>query len=149
MPRVYLLSNPAKHLNHFYNIDRAVGRGCPNGREDVLLVQLFLRRVLEGYNDPVPGEKPLLIDGSYGSQTQRYIDHWQKGTNLVNPTAVVADGVISSISERSGLGSRSGRVFGLILLNIQYSDRWGKEWHSNLAHDPLCPTAQLPSIFWS
>jgi len=32
----------------FYNVDAAVGAGCPNRRDDVLLVQYFLREFFKG-----------------------------------------------------------------------------------------------------
>jgi hypothetical protein len=45
MARIYLVQNqPADYWTKvFYTVDQAVGPGCPNRRDDVLLVQYFLR----------------------------------------------------------------------------------------------------------
>ena len=30
-------------FSHYYNIEKAVGSGCPNNRKDVLLIQFMLK----------------------------------------------------------------------------------------------------------
>jgi hypothetical protein len=62
---------------------------------------------------------------------------------------MVEDGVVSPIADRSGAIPGSGKAYTMVTLNTNYSDRWGKVWHSNIAIDPACPTNLLPSIFWA
>jgi hypothetical protein len=150
MARVYLFKRSGVMLNLLYTVDQAVGRGRPNQRDDVALVQFFVRRVLEGWNDIPPGDGPLKIDGIFGDQTRRYIEYWQKGENERSPGWMIEDGVVSPIADRSGeISGSGGKAYTMVTLNTNYSDRWGKVWHSNITIDPACPTHLLPSIFWA
>lgn len=45
MARIYLTST---FLKMIYTTDQAVGTGCPNKRDDVLLVQFFLSNIWLG-----------------------------------------------------------------------------------------------------
>lgn len=149
MARVYLFRQPGVLLRQFYTVERAVGKGSPNQRDDVLLVQFFIRRILEGFNVTIPGERPLAIDGQCGRQTQRYIQFFQKDLNTSYGKHIVEDGVVSPMANRAGLVGKSDKIiYTMVALNTNYSDRYGKEWHSNLAIDPLCPAGALTSIFW-
>jgi hypothetical protein len=147
MARVYLLSKTGPIIDLLYTIDQAVGRACPNLREDVFLVQFLVRRVLEGWNDTLPGP-PLAIDGIFGKRTEEYIHHFQEGENKRVPGLMFVDGVIDPIKDRAGYVPKTDKGYTIIFLNTHYSDRYGKAWHSNIAIDPLCPASQLPSIFW-
>jgi hypothetical protein len=149
MARLYLFSEPGVMLNMLYTVDQAVGRGCPNQRDDVALVQFFVRRVLEGWNDLPPGLPLLSIDGNFAEPTRKYVEYWQKGENKRNTATDwrhYEDGVVSPIADRSGM--RGNNVYTMVTLNTNYSDRYGKVWHSNIAVDSVCPVALLPSIFW-
>ena len=77
MARVYLLDTSFMKLVH--TIDQAVGNGCPNRRDDVLLVQFFLKVVSEGpdQNDLTPdGFGPMHIDGLWGPISQAYLNQY-------------------------------------------------------------------------
>jgi hypothetical protein len=147
MARVYLFGEPTPLLSVFYTVDHAVGRGCPNQRDDVALVQFLVRRVLEGWNNSLPGP-PLVVDGIFGDRTRLSIEHFLRSENKANPGSMVEDGIVSPVTDRIGARSGAGKVFTMIRLNTHYSDRWGKAWHSNIAIDPACPIQLLPSIFW-
>lgn len=150
MARVYLLTTPGTYLNVIYTVDQAVGRGRPNKQDDVALVQFLTRRVLEGWNDLPPGRPALMIDGVFSENTYRYVEYFQNGQNERSPPGfLIADGVISPMPNRSGVVPNSDKMYTIVNLNTNYSDRWGKTWHSNIAIDSLCPTHLLPSIFWS
>jgi len=63
MARVYITTGT---ITVCYTIDGAVGVGCPNKRDDVLLVQFFLKVISEGpaagrYRPPNKG--PITCDG--------------------------------------------------------------------------------------
>ncbi len=137
---------PNRLMGLFYTVERAVGRGCPNQSDDVALVQFLVRRVLEGWNDALPGP-PLVIDGIFGERTQRNIEHFQKGTNRVQEGNMHEDGIVSPMRGREAF-TRAGNVYTIVRLNTHYADRWGPAWHSNLAIDPACPRHLLPSIFF-
>jgi hypothetical protein len=143
MARVYLFAEPGPLVRVFYTIDQAVGKNSPNQREDVFLVQFFLRRVLEGQHLTIPGESTLAIDGLYGNQTARYIEFYQKHENLVQ------DGVVSSPGAGRIVQAPGGEYYMILSLNLQYGYIFGREQHANIAQDPLCPTGQFPSIFFT
>lgn len=55
MARVILPCPPKPQLPYVFVVDRAVGEGCPNHRDDVLLVQFFLRTLISA------GGRPLAV----------------------------------------------------------------------------------------
>ena len=82
MAHVLLTKDP--QATHVYNVDAAVGPGCPNRTDDVLLVQYFLKACFDNpqaftppFGPPPPGP-PLTVDGMAGQITFRWIDHFQK-----------------------------------------------------------------------
>jgi len=150
MARVHLFSKPTAMNKLIYTIDKAVGAGCPNLRDDVALVQFFVRAVMEDGKDyQIPAGAPLSIDGIFGPQTILYIKSWQQQESKLREgfAKPMQDGVISPVIDRSGLGSLSHVRYSIISLNMGYGLVNGIEKHANIATDPRCPTALLPSIF--
>jgi hypothetical protein len=152
MARTYLLKRPTGLIKVLYTIDQAVGAGCPNLRDDVALVQFFLRAVMEddkGYR--IPAGKPLAMDGICGPRTIDYIKSWQAQDAKLSQGAAMPmqDGQISPMTNRTGIASRSHTRYAIVSLNVIYSGANGIDKHANIANDPRCQTALLPSIFWS
>lgn len=150
MPRVFLFNDP--NMKIVYSVEQAVGQGCANRREDVLLVQLFLRVAMENRNgrsfNP-PGESPIKIDGVFGKQTKNYIKFFEEELNRQSPGAGVnKDGRIDPMSPSSGgLGSTAGITFKIARLNFEHLTRRGIEIHNDIKRDPLYPTALNPSLY--
>lgn len=77
------MRNPAL-LRHVYLVQRAVGAGRANRRDDVMLVQFFLKAISHrqdtksGESYKPPGEPELAVDGVCGSHTIAYIRHFQR-----------------------------------------------------------------------
>lgn len=152
MARVYLIDdNPRSHL--FYSVERPVGVGSPNQRDDVLLVQFLLRvraECGEGSAEYVPpGEQPLAMDGMCGPQTIKYIKQYQKIASQKNPAIpLVQDGVVSPVA--AGTGGISGPVTGRMLciagLNSHYGKIRGKPATLDITKDPLFPLALRPYL---
>jgi hypothetical protein len=125
MARVTLLP-PSLGIPFFYNIDMAVGLGCPNQRQDVLLVQHLLVTINDNpnaFSPPVP-QVPLKpgetfrADGFVGPITLRAIQHFQevaksRGNNIAE------DGRIDKATG-SGMGSIMHTQFTIIFLNNAY-----------------------------
>ena len=62
----------------FYNVNYAVGKNCPNYREDVLLVQFFLKRIY--MNEFMKAQTPkgqMKVDGNCGPITCNWILKFQ------------------------------------------------------------------------
>src|SRR5436305_99800 len=85
MARVTLFF-PGTGQRFFYNVDAAVGPGCPNQRNDVLLVQYFIVTVSnnpKSFSPPFPPlpfspKEFLKVDGIPGPLTFRAIKHFQE-----------------------------------------------------------------------
>jgi len=151
MARVFLFSKPTPNVQVFYGIDQAVGKCCPNKRDDVALVQFLLRSVLEdGKEYKVPPGPPLVIDGICGPRTIEYINAWQEQESRLSEGIMkpVQDGQVSPALTRSGIGSRSHARYSIVGLNTIYGFTDGGDKNANIARDPRCPTNLLPSIFW-
>jgi hypothetical protein len=127
MARVTLL-RPATfdRDNFFYNVDAAVGAGCPNKRDDVLLVQHFLITINNNPNAfsppiptiPLPPNQIFRPDGVAGPITVRAIEHFQEvGRGRGNDITV--DGRVDKASG-TGFGTISNTQFTILFLNNAY-----------------------------
>ncbi|MEO8071774.1 MAG: hypothetical protein ABI686_00865 [Acidobacteriota bacterium] len=149
MARVFI--NDQADTKHFYTVDQSVGVGGANSREDVLLVQFFLRVGME--NSPQsagfipPGEKPISIDGSCGRQTNTYIKFFQVEEGRRTPGfATTTEGRIDPVTTGTFRGSITGRLLTIIALNIVYRTRRGI-LIADIKKDPLFP-AELTKSFY-
>ncbi len=141
MARLYFCDKP--DFVHLYSGDKSVGRGGVNAREDVLLVQFFLRVVMEdspkseGYRPP--NETPITIDGNCGPQTIRYILYFQQEGNRRNPDGqTTVDGVIDPVVGAKLIGSISGTFYTILALNANYRHR-RPGMLNDIRKDVLCP----------
>jgi hypothetical protein len=148
MARVYLYNHRSSKI--LYSVEKSVGRGGVNARDDVLLVQFFLRIAMEPYkvrpfysvdgigNEgfvPSDNKKPISIDGMYGSETLRYIKHYQEEGKRRSPgVRVPTDNKISPVVEGG-----SGFSDAITRLNWDYFDRRGMSLANDIRKDPLFP----------
>src|SRR5882672_8015257 len=83
MAYIKLLKAESRYVRHVYFIDGAVGQGRANRRDDVLLVQFFLKalskrsEVESGESYQPPGQREIQVDGVCGSATTAFIRHFQ------------------------------------------------------------------------
>ncbi len=149
MARVYLVSNPTQKI--LYTLDQAVGRGGANRRDDVLLVQLFLRVQMEegGSEAPYrpPGRKPLEIDGICGDETLAYIRFFQEEAKRRFPTAPVPDGRVDPILSGTAFASITHQMYMIVTLNIGYRQKRGDLLLMDIGKDPHFP-AELKKSFY-
>lgn len=145
MPRIYGISNPKSgKIRVFYTVDQSVGRGGTNSRQDVLLVQFFLRILCDEVKKPSPislastVKRPLKIDGLWGSNSQAYLDAWEKMINSAYGS-VLLDGKVSTMSSGTTAGSTTGSRYKMAVLNGNYGMYRNVDWHLNLTSDPLWP----------
>jgi len=101
-------------MDYMFNISAGVGRGRPNQRLDVMLIQYLMNMAMnESVEGAVTSDAPirppdhpdaLKTDGICGKDTQKFIDHYQTfrnanasfsgGNKLPIQFAVKADGAI-------------------------------------------------------
>jgi hypothetical protein len=156
MARVYLFTNPNR-MKLVYSVDQPVGPGCPNRRDDVLLVQFLLRVAMEdnppknvGYRPP--DERPITVDGLFGRQTAAYIRYFQEedGRRVQQGQfqfAPATDGRIDPVASGTAFGAHSKTLYTIVDLNIVYVNRHGTQLHENISRDPLFPKELTKSLF--
>jgi hypothetical protein len=133
-----------------YTVTRAVGIGCPNQREDVMLVQHLLR---VAWNDgggskgfKPPGEaQALTADGAYGPRTQKFIDHFQKEAKARGAN-VKQDGRVDPVGVTGGpTGSISGTFYTILALNSARNSRQSNQ--ADIKADPGFPAMLEPYFY--
>ncbi len=108
-----------------------VGYGYANLATDVRLIQFFLN----AYNDSVgAGLDPLVTDGKFGGQTWARIKWYQK---MAAGFAVV-DGAVSPADGVRYCGPKTGKVYTIYQLNIDYLYLRG-QYYDDIRRDPLLP----------
>jgi hypothetical protein len=150
MPRLKVLSRETRTLQIMYHIDLAVGRGCPNRRGDVLLVQFFIRLLQdqpqkfdgEQYNF-IPGSgRQLSIDGICGEETIQHIAHFKQEhdrAGAVGEQAMLKDQRIDPMLASSPFGVRTGHVLSILRLNQDVAESIGAERFRKLYAERLFP----------
>ena len=62
----------------FYNVTKAVGYGCPNEKEDAMMVQFFLKRIYTTeIMKPYTPKGNMTVDGKVGPITRNWILKFQ------------------------------------------------------------------------
>ncbi|POR51786.1 hypothetical protein [Bosea psychrotolerans] len=150
MPRLKLLSRETSTLQIMYLIDLAVGRGCPNRRGDVLLVQFFIRLLqdqpqkLDGeqYNFIPSSGRQLKVDGVCGEETIRHIAHFKQEhdkSGAAGEQGMLKDLRIDPMLTSNPFGVRTGHVLSILRLNQDVAASIGAERFRKLYAERLFP----------
>jgi len=129
MPRVYQIKSSTPQFKVAYTIDQAVGPGCPNQRDDVLLVQHLLRIAWNsapaspGFRPP-EHKQPLIADGAFGPTTARFIKFFQEEA-IRRGAPCAKDGRVDPVRGGSTFGSISGTFYTILALNSARNTRQG------------------------
>ena len=91
-----------------YNVNQAVGRGCPNRQTDVMLVQFFLAALnlsnifpVSGFSSPIGSPEPIFpIDGVFKIGLVDWIAEFQRVANRNGVGPLAVDGRV----DPSGVG---------------------------------------------
>lgn len=113
-------SNDPK-LPVFYNVVHGVGKGCPNMRDDVKLVQYLLISFYDkALGTSTVYTKPkgdMKVDGVCGPVTLNWILKFQLDVNTRHPGTVAADNRVDRALNKNLTGSISGTVYTIAVLN--------------------------------
>jgi len=137
MARVMLLPpGAAKHSVIFVN-DDAVGPGCPNRRDDVLLVQ-FMLGMLAAVNSrfefgdvdfaPIGFPRNLKIDGICGPHTIASIKSFQRMGSLKKQgtaMAMIMDGIVNPVRAGQPWTPLGSNVLTIVRMNHEYYEMMG------------------------
>ncbi len=150
MPRLFKVRTSAADASAAYTVDSPVGTGCPNNREDVLLVQHLLRiawkdtPASKGFRPP--GEmQPLNVDGFWGPKSAKFLKFFQeearrRGANVLVDQRV--DPCVSGVSK----GTVSHSFYTALALNAARSSRQPAN-QDDISQDPGYP-AELDRYFY-
>ena len=148
MARVYLTNQNGFPI--VYTVDQAVGPGCTNQRDDVLLVQFFLKVISESPNnaDLKPaGRDPMVCDGICGPNTNAYIKQFQIGSSARNPTSPLKqDGRVDPVRGGAIRGSISHTFYTILDLNVHFEKTRGAGALKDITTDAAFPGELRPSI---
>jgi len=105
----------------YYNLVHAVGKGCPNMRDDVKLVQYllisFYDKALSASNVYTKPKGDMKVDGVCGPVTLNWILKFQLDVNTRYPGTVYADNCVDRVKNKNLTGSISGTIYTLAVLN--------------------------------
>jgi hypothetical protein len=101
----------------FYNVTLPVGPGCPNRRDDVLLVQYFLRKLFNSPRGRDDFFEDVAVDGICGPITSRAIRVFQKRQNRLGNPCVV-DGRVDRA--RGAFTNIGDTVYTILWMNHTY-----------------------------
>ena len=123
----------------FYNLESAVGPGCPNRRSDVMLVQFFLHQI---YGHPSKINKPagpkIQINGIFDGTTATWIKHYQNDLKGQGKP-IFADGRVDRAKgEQYSFSSISKTGYTITFMNFGHCERFRQE-HNHLERHPLVP----------
>lgn len=107
----------------FYNVVHAVGKECPNLRDDVKLVQYLL---MAYYDVQSPAQRPkgeIAVTGFCGGATMMWIRKFQEDVYRQYPGEVLRDNRIDRIRDKQLQGSISRTYYTLAFLNAYVSQQ--------------------------
>lgn len=147
MAKLYLYDGEPRIV---YAVDQAVGTGCPNRREDVLLVQYFLKIASEGPQSnlySLPGRPAMECDGLWGTNSQAYLNKYIAANSSANPNSpLTADGRVDAPVNGKLFGSKSGHLYTILALNASCMKALGPGQMNDLTNAPKFPAALRPSF---
>jgi peptidoglycan hydrolase-like protein with peptidoglycan-binding domain len=146
MANVKVMSQPML-LRVFYDVDAAVGTGCPNRREDVYLVQ-FLISVIWGKKDMhgdvvgAAGKPAPRVDGICGPETITAIRQFQEyyGVTLV-------DGRVDPVPPGQSYGPIHKMAYTMIGLNTNVAGLLSTDRHALICNEPNFPMLLKQKLF--
>ena len=149
MARVFL-SNTAD-VKVIYSVDQPVGKGGDNKRDDVLLVQFFLKVISEspGKESFKPTGKPALAtDGIWGSTSQAYLDQFLLETNRRNPGAkpVKVDARVDPMTGPTLSSNKGGTEFSVAAMQATCKSLMGVAVLNDITTHPKFPAALFQSL---
>ena len=133
----------------FYNLNFAVGHGCPNYEEDVKVVQFFLKRLFSLAD--LVSKKPkgeMVIDGKCGPTTR----NWIVKTQLVcreDGGNVTVDGIIDKAGNPANSSNRESTISKTVYMIRAINNKLRREdtaVYKSLTTNPVVPS-DVQTIF--
>src|SRR5262249_16617921 len=130
--------------------DAAVGAGCPNRRDDVLLVQFFLWVLWGEKPDKITvigsGPEPP-VNGVCGTETIRAIEAFQKWYWNLPPRTGFTDGRGDFLPVGRTLGLLRNLPYTIIGLNVNFGAVYGVDRHARIGKESSFPAELKRKLF--
>ena len=136
-------------IAYAYFVTSPVGIGKANRRDDVLLVQFFLAAISSRADTATqesfkpPGAQPFIIDGIWGPNSQRYLNHFlatfNRGSQKAGTKGIWADGVVDVPPPGVFFGALHHQLYAIVVLNATYREQFGTPAHAQLHTNGLFP----------
>ncbi len=127
----------------FYNVVHAVGKNCPNIRDDVKLVQYLLKILYE----KLPADKPngeMSVDGFCGPITLNWILKFQLDVSATFPGDIAVDNRVDRIRNKNFVGSITKTKYTLAWLNANAKKYNPEGWAATYYIVPLQNPESVP-----
>lgn len=109
---------PGTNMPVFFNVVHAVGKNCPNVRDDVKLVQFLLMAFYDKQPSEIRPKGDIAVTGFCGGATMNWILKFQLDVSLSHPGKIATDNRVDRIRDKTRLvGSISNTVYTLAFLN--------------------------------
>lgn len=137
--------------NFFWAVSSSVGYACRNKKEDVLLVQFFLNKIMDDIRSEIDADgapskmkipKRLVPDGDFGGKTWGAIKWFQ--SEVISPP-MVADGMVSAADGTASLTPKNKRFYTIYVLNNMYC-YYNHHHFKDLRSDPDLPSLLCTSL---
>lgn len=128
----------------FYNVVHAVGKNCPNMRDDVQLVQYLLKILYDKFPPNCRPKGNMTVDGLCGPVTRSWILKFQMHFNADNPGMIMVDGRVDRIRNKDFVGSISKTQYTLAVLNKNAAKLNPEGWTATPSLVPLQNPASIP-----
>ena len=156
MAYIKVLKAETRYVRQVYFIDSAVGQGRAKRRDDVMLVQFFLKAISKrsdvesGESYQPAGQGDIQVDGVCGKTTIAFIRHFQGVVDRVAHAPAFKpwqDGAVDPVPPGGTFGAIHGGVYTMISLNVAYSSLYGKDAHAKIFGDPFLPRELATAFF--
>jgi hypothetical protein len=134
---------PGTRLPVFYNVVHAVGKNCPNIRDDVKLVQYLLKILYEKMSASKPNGE-MKVDGFCGPVTMNWILQFQLDVSRDNPGIIAVDNRVDRIRNKNFVGSISKTQYTLGILNHNSKKLNPEGWAATYFLVPLQNPESVP-----
>ncbi|GLS45060.1 peptidoglycan-binding domain-containing protein [Methylobacterium brachythecii] len=138
MARVRNMVDTSVGIRWIYDVEFAVGPGCPNRSDDVQLVQHALNTLSAHYTLKNPNGTLvgyLKRDGIFGTKTKNAIAAYQ-GVKKAKPVFISTDGQVSP-SSATGWTAKGDAQYTIVYLNRDHRDLYGKMMEEADFPEPL------------
>lgn len=132
----------------FYNVVHAVGKNCPNQRDDVKLVQYLLMAFYDKVPSLTQPKGEIAVTGYCGPATMNWIVQFQLDANKLAFGSTALDSRIDRVRDHNVKGSFTKTYYTILTLNKWVIDLNPEAWLMTPLLIPLDNPMNVPPPSW-